>query len=145
MLQRFFCALTAAIAATPLSACYNEARDYQGLMQRAQTVQGEVYSLNCRQHGEYWYKFSFDGKQHIGKSEQLYAPTNCNGLKKGDAVTVYVDPLHPDVHTLAAPSKVYEGERGFYIPPWALVMFGPLLLVLPEVWRATRPKEMHKE
>ena len=120
-----------------LCGCYNEAQDYKGLMEREATVKGTVYKLNCTQHGQFWYEFTWNGKRHIGRNE-YYAKILCQDLRAGDSILVHVDPTNPSVHTIAAPVDVFKHERGFYLPDWAWPILAPLVGVGFTIWKAMR-------
>lgn len=125
------------LMATALAGCYNNASEFQALAERSVPIEGTVYSLNCNNHGQYWYEFYFNGKRHIGTNEPN-APKHCTDVSVGAKVTVHVDPKNPDVHTLATPSVAYESRRGFYVPTWAIIVIGGPLIIAFQVWQAVR-------
>lgn len=121
--------LTCLVAASLQFGCYNQAQDQQHLIERGTTVTGTVYKLNCGQHGQFWYEFTWNGKRRMG-SNPYYAGFNCNDVRVGDSVVVHVDPMNPSVHTIADPRAVFEHERGFYFPVWAYPILGlPLMFM----------------
>lgn len=51
-------------------------------------------------------------------------------------IDVFYDPVNPAVHTLVVPQKLYEEERGYYIPAWLWVPFLFVLLNVIHVLKA---------
>lgn len=129
--------IAVAFLAAALAGCYNSASEYRELAERSILVEGRVYSLECRNHGQYWYEFYFEGKQHIGASG-IDAPKDCRDVRVGMKVTVHLDPQKPNVHTLAAPEVAYRRTRGFYVPTWAFILIGFPVVIALQIWRTVR-------
>lgn len=123
--------------AAALTGCYNSASEFRELAERSILVEGKVYSLECHNHGQYWYEFYFEGKRHIGASG-ADAPKYCRDVRVGMMVAVHVDPKNPNVHTLAAPNVAYESRRGFYVPTWAFIVIGFPIVIALQIWRIVR-------
>ena len=130
-------ATTMIVLAVALAGCYNNASEFKALAERSIPIEGTVYSLNCHNHGQYWYEFYFEGKRHIGINEPD-APKYCSDVRVGTKVTVHVDPKNPNVHTLAAPSVAYESRRGFYVPTWAIIVIGGPIVIAFQLWQTLR-------
>ena len=114
-------------ACASLAACYNDAPQYRNLASRYKTVTGRLSLRQCGNHNTVFYTFQLEAQSYFGESREL----DCSKAAVGDPVTVFYDPVHPEVHTLTEPRRLYEQERGYHIPVWTLpAIFLPLLLIL---------------
>ncbi|MCK9684579.1 DUF3592 domain-containing protein [Scleromatobacter humisilvae] len=110
-----------------LTGCYNDAHEYRRLVESNATVAGSVADVDCGSHGLVIYSFVANGVEHRAKAPASLI--RCDSARKGDPVTVFYDPAHPEVNTLLTPQQAYEQRRGWYMPDVAVVAGMPLFIV----------------
>ena len=123
-------------ASLPLTGCYNDAHEYRHLVESNATVAGVVAYVDCHSHGLVIYSFVANGGEHRARAPS--GMIRCDSARKGDPVTVFYDPAHPEVNTLLTPQQAYEQARGWYVPDLVFIIGMPLFLIAFSVFSHAR-------
>ena len=110
-----------------LTGCYNDAHEYRRLVESNASIAGTVAYVDCSSHGLVIYSFVANGGEHRARAPS--GMIRCDSARKGDPVTVFYDPAHPEVNTLLAPQQAYEQARGWYVPDLVFIVGMPLFIV----------------
>ena len=125
-----------------LSGCYNEAKDFQRLVQSPASVDGTVVYTECNQHGGFVYSFVVADHEYRTRTSS----PNCSAMKVGDKVPVFYDPAHPATNTLLPPERAYQQAKGWYIPEWTMpLIFVPLMVVAGIFHSARRSRASRRD
>lgn len=121
-------AALAVAASLLLAGCYNDAHDYRALIDSNATAAGQVVYVDCHSHG--LVVVSFEAQGHEYRLKAPLGTLDCHSAHRGDPVTVYYDPAHPQVNTMLWPADAYERARGWYVPETFFIVGMPILLLV---------------
>ncbi|WP_440027923.1 hypothetical protein [Chromobacterium amazonense] len=127
-MHKFYTVILAIFLSMFLTSCYNQALEYKELARNYKIAVGHIASMNCNNHGEFYYTFNVSGKKYSNKG--FNGSVDCNALKEGDELNIYYSPEDPSINVNVDPSAAYSKNSGFYIPEWLWILFPVIFAVL---------------